>query len=133
MQVDHQRRGVIRDLWVGKIPWRRAWKPTPVFLPRESHGQRSLAGCSPQGLKELNTTEATWHTCLHTGSQMQCVRSSVVALKFLVEPYGIQFPDQGLNLGPLHWENRILATGAPGKSCHIICLDSLSSLDLHLQ
>ena len=31
--------------WVGKIPWRRAWQPTPVFLPRESHGQRSLAGC----------------------------------------------------------------------------------------
>ena len=33
--------------WVGKIPWRRAWKPTPVFLPRESHGQSSLAGYSP--------------------------------------------------------------------------------------
>ena len=32
------------DLWVGKIPWRRAWKPIPVFLPRESHRQRSLAG-----------------------------------------------------------------------------------------
>ena len=30
------------DPWVGKIPWRRAWKPTPVFLPGESHGQRSL-------------------------------------------------------------------------------------------
>ena len=30
--------------WVRKIPWRRKWKPTPVFLPRESHGQRSLAG-----------------------------------------------------------------------------------------
>ena len=35
------------DPWVGKIPWRRAWQPTPVFLPGESHGQRSLAGCSP--------------------------------------------------------------------------------------
>ena len=34
------------DLWVRKIPWRRAWQPTPVFLPRESHGQRSLVGCS---------------------------------------------------------------------------------------
>jgi len=33
--------------WVGKIPWRRAWKPTPVFLPRESYGQRSLVGHSP--------------------------------------------------------------------------------------
>ena len=32
------------DLWVGKIPWRRAWQPTPVFLPGESQAQRSLAG-----------------------------------------------------------------------------------------
>ena len=31
------------DPWVGKIPWRRAWQPTPVFLPRESHGQRIIA------------------------------------------------------------------------------------------
>ena len=30
--------------WIGKIPWRRKWQPTPVFLPGESHGQRSLAG-----------------------------------------------------------------------------------------
>ena len=36
---------------VRKIPWRRAWKPTPVFLPGESHGQRSLVGYSPQGHK----------------------------------------------------------------------------------
>ena len=43
--------------WVGKVPWRRAWQPTPVFLLRESHGQRSLAGCSPLGHKESNTTE----------------------------------------------------------------------------
>ena len=45
------------DPWVGKIPWRRKWQPTPVFLPGESHGQRSLVGYSPQGLKELDTTE----------------------------------------------------------------------------
>ena len=44
--------------WVGKIPWRRAWQPTPVFLPVESHGQRSLAGYSQWGHKESDTTEA---------------------------------------------------------------------------
>ena len=33
--------------WVGKIPQRKAWQPTPVLLPRESHGQRSLAGYNP--------------------------------------------------------------------------------------
>ena len=40
----HKRCGF--DLCMGKIPWRRAWQPTPVFLPGESHGQRSLAGYS---------------------------------------------------------------------------------------
>ena len=45
------------DPWVGKIPWRRAWQPTPVFLPGEAHGQRRLEGCSPWGQKESDTTE----------------------------------------------------------------------------
>ena len=45
------------DPWVGKIPWRRAWQPTPVFLPGESHGQRSLVGYSPWGHKELDMHE----------------------------------------------------------------------------
>ena len=47
------------DPWAGKIPWRRAWQPTPVFLPGESHGERSLVGYSPWGHKELDMTEAT--------------------------------------------------------------------------
>ena len=34
------------DPWIGKIPWRRAWGPTPVFLPEESHGQRSWRAAS---------------------------------------------------------------------------------------
>ena len=45
--------------WVGNIPWKKAWQPTPVFLLQESHGQRSLAGYSPWGCKESDTTEAT--------------------------------------------------------------------------
>ena len=47
------------DPWVGKIPWRKARQPTAVFLPGESHGQRSLAGYSPRGHKELDRTEVT--------------------------------------------------------------------------
>ena len=43
--------------WVEKFPWRRAWQPTKVFLPGESHGQRSLGGYSPRGRKELDVTE----------------------------------------------------------------------------
>ena len=46
-------------LLVGKIPWRRAYQPTPVFLPGESYGQRRLAGYSPQGLKESDMPEVT--------------------------------------------------------------------------
>ena len=45
------------DPWVGKIPWRRKWQPTPVSLPGKSHGQRSLVGCSPWGCKESGTTD----------------------------------------------------------------------------
>ena len=47
------------NCFVGKILWRRTWKPTPVFLPGESHGQKSLVGCSPRVLKELDRTEVT--------------------------------------------------------------------------
>ena len=43
--------------WVGKIRWTRKWQPTPVFLPREFHGQRSLVGYSPWGYKESDPTE----------------------------------------------------------------------------
>ena len=43
--------------WAGKIPWRREWLPTPVFLPGEFDGQRSLAGYSPWGCRESDTTE----------------------------------------------------------------------------
>ena len=53
------------DPWVRKIPWRRKWQPTPVFYPGKSHRQRSLAGYSPWGHKELDATEHT-HTHTHT-------------------------------------------------------------------
>ena len=49
------------DPWTGKIPWRRACHPTPVFLPGESYGHRRLEGYSPQGCKKLDTTEANQH------------------------------------------------------------------------
>ena len=41
----------------GRFPWRRKWQPTPIFLPGESHGRRSLVGYSPRGHKESDTTE----------------------------------------------------------------------------
>ena len=50
--------------WIGKIPWRGKWQPTPLFLPGKSHGQRSLAVYSPWGRKEPDMTEATEHAKL---------------------------------------------------------------------
>ena len=45
--------------WVRKVPWRRKWQPTPVFMPGKSHGQRSLAGDSPGGPKRVGYNLAT--------------------------------------------------------------------------
>ena len=50
------------DPWVWKIPWRRAWQATPVLLPGEPHGQRSLEGYSPRDHKKSDTTGVTEHT-----------------------------------------------------------------------
>ena len=64
--------------WVGKIPWRREWLPAPVFLPGKSHGQMSLAGYSPWGHKELDTTE--WLTLSLSSSylDLSCMGLSVL-------------------------------------------------------
>ena len=59
--------------WVGKIPLRREWQPSPVFSPGESQGQRSLAGYSPWGHQESDTMEGTHtaHTChTHVGCML---------------------------------------------------------------
>ena len=64
--------------WVGKMPWKRAWQPTPVFLPGGSHGQRNLAHYSPWGRKELDMTEATEQA--HT--QCICVNPNIIIYPF---------------------------------------------------
>ena len=58
--------------------WRRQWHPTPVLLPRKSHGRRSLVGCSPWGCEESDTTERlNFHFSLScigegNGNPLQC-------------------------------------------------------------
>ena len=59
----HKRRGF--DPWLGKIPWRRAWQPTPGFLSGEYHGQRSLAGYSPRARKESAQLSDFTHSLRH--------------------------------------------------------------------
>ena len=79
------------DPWVGKMLWRRAWQPTAALLPGESHGQRSLAGYSPRGLRESDTTEVTERT--HTGYlPPECllgeVSVQIFCLSISSSPYG---------------------------------------------
>ena len=65
------------DPWVGKIPWRREQLPTPVFWPGEFQGQRSLAGYSPWGCKQSDTTERlsfqgflSWRVCVCSAAEL---------------------------------------------------------------
>ena len=60
--AEDRRRGF--NPWLRKMPWRRKWQPTLVFLPGKSHGQKSLVDCSSWGCKESDTTE-----CSHKTSQ----------------------------------------------------------------
>ena len=80
----------MQETWVEKIPWRRKWQPTPVFLPGKFHGQQSLVGYSPWGHQELDTTEqvgmkinegwckngihakATWLCRKHNRTRFEC-------------------------------------------------------------
>ena len=68
--------------------WRRKWQPTPVFLPGESRGQRSLVGCSPWGRTESDTTEAMW--------QQLVSRFSIHSLKIILFIY-LVLPVLGLH------------------------------------
>ena len=57
--------------WVGTIPWRKTWQPTPVFLPGESHVQRSLASYSPWGCKDSDRAKHfTYFYCWATGEAL---------------------------------------------------------------
>ena len=69
------------DPRVRKIPWSSEWEPTPVFLPGKFHGRRSLAGYSPWGCKELDTTEHT-HTHTHTHTHMNIIRKPLVSKRY---------------------------------------------------
>ena len=52
--------------WMGKIPWRREWQPTPVFLPWRIPCTKEPVAYRPWDCKELDTTEVTWHACMIT-------------------------------------------------------------------
>ena len=59
--------------WVRKIPWRKAYQPTPVFLPGESHAQRSLAGYSPQGHSSWTRLKQMHFHYICTDKSKRCI------------------------------------------------------------
>ena len=63
--------------WVGKIPLRRKWQPTPAFFPGKSHGQRSLAGYSPRGCKSQTLNSDSTTTTLDNVLGIGVARESV--------------------------------------------------------
>ena len=87
----HRRRKF--DPWVGKIPCRKKWQPTPVFLPGESHAQRNLMDYSPYGGKVLNTTERT-----HPHYFLKC-RTGNTKFPFVETPVFVKFKECSLGEG----------------------------------
>ena len=101
--------------WVGKIPWRREWQPTLLFLPGESHGWRSPVGCSPRGRKESDITERLTHQVLEN------VLAFSQAAGWQWGPWGCALQAQG-------WREAWLCLRAP--AAHFLCIHSLL-LSLH--
>ena len=96
------------DPWARKNLWRREWLPILVFLPGESHGQGSLAGCSPWGRKALDTPEQLIHM-LPLRRLSEC-RSSFILGPFF--QYGRDFPvAQTVKNLPVSQETRVRSLG----------------------
>ena len=123
--------------WVGKIPWRRKWQLTAVFLPGESHGQRSLVGYSPWSRTESDRTERTHviHYCREnnltpkswTKKSSTCLQSHNFPLRFLLNTEShLKFPDNEIDSTPSlkrnsvsdmpQKRNRVSAPEPPGDS-----------------
>ena len=64
------------NMW--SLPWRQKWQPTPVFLPGEFHGWKSLVGYSPCDRKELDTTEQMHWLVIHTDMKMTILRKFIL-------------------------------------------------------
>ena len=82
----YRRRGF--DLWVRKIPWRRKWLPTAVFLPGKFQGQRSRAGYSPWGGKETDAAEHARTECIYTSPNRDTVINTNKGVSMAEEEWG---------------------------------------------
>ena len=106
------------DFCIGKIPWKRAWQPTPVLLLGESHGHRSLVSFGPQGCKELDTIEATEYTCTQNyPKHILTCRPFVSFLGILCHWYSIKYNLEKTCLG-----NSVIDLNfTDGLICQVLC------------
>ena len=105
--------------WVSKVPWRRKWKPSPIFLPGEVHRQRSLSGYSPQGHKELDMTEWLIHT--HKRWENWGLERNGFVLSPKVNTCLFKFYNLGFWQGPIFSVN-IFLVQKPNFYAHWVCL-----------
>ena len=99
--------------------WRRQWHPTPVLLPRKSHGWRSLVGCSPWGREESDMTEwLQFHfslSCIGEGNgnplQCSCLENPRMGI-----PGGL--PSMGSHRVRHNWSDLAAVAAADGTRCH---------------
>ena len=120
------------DPWVGKIPWMRAWKPTPVFLSEKSHGQRSLADYSSQDRRVRHDSHEDFtHTCCLVAKScwildlMDCCPAglSLCPWDFPGRNTGIvchfpppgDFSNPGVKIAPSVWQVNFFTTETCGK------------------
>ena len=116
------------DPWIGKIPWRGKWQPTPVLMPGEFHGPRSLVGYSPWGCKKLEMTEGI----NSNKSDHECnACNKIQTLQWLTEPdVTATFASFSHSHSQSHWSPcysweipHVLQTWKP-HSCCFFCLES---------
>ena len=102
------------DPWVEKILWRRKWQPTPVLLPRKSHGWRTLVGYSPWGGKQSETTERLhFHAAVYLGAWIiQSIQIGQLLLNIMMcqlLPATLMITDNPLTFLFHNWGNKKLS------------------------
>ena len=108
------------DPWVERIPWRQRWQPTPIFLPGESHGQRSSAACSPWGCKRVRQD---WATSRHTHTHSHTVYRLLLLLQLsrFRRVWLCATPQTAAHQAPLPWDSPGRNTGV-GCHCLLQCM-----------
>ena len=94
------------DPWIGKIPWRRKWQPTSLFLPGKPHGWWRLAGYSPWGHQELDMTE--WFHCLFLSFLYICIISGICTQWYYFQLSALSTSLSKFSSYPDHTETEIM-------------------------